>query len=121
MGNADIKATFGGRKHELNCSTYQMAVLLLFNDAEQLAYGEIAQATQIPEAELKRVLQSLACVKASTARCAAAGSGPRGALPASTGHAHSRGSMFQLATARQGSSTDFPASTHAHPTSPRLT
>ena len=71
MGNADIKATFGGRKHELNCSTYQMAVLLLFNDAEQLAYWEIAQATQIPEAELKRVLQSLACVKASTAlrRC----------------------------------------------------
>lgn len=40
-----------------------MVVLLLFNDAEQLSYQELEQATRIPEGELKRVLQSLACVK----------------------------------------------------------
>lgn len=40
-----------------------MAVLMLFNDAELLSYEEIAAATAIPEDDLKRVLQSLACVK----------------------------------------------------------
>ena len=40
-----------------------MAVLMLFNDAELLTYEDIAAATAIPEDDLKRVLQSLACVK----------------------------------------------------------
>ncbi|CAN1321591.1 CUL3A [Linum perenne] len=64
MGNADIKATFGkGQKHELNVSTYQMCVLMLFNNADRLTYKEIEQATEIPAPELKRCLQSMACVK----------------------------------------------------------
>ncbi|CAN1357293.1 CUL3A [Linum perenne] len=64
MGNADIKATFGkGQKHELNVSTYQMCVLMLFNNAERLTYKEIEQATEIPAPDLKRCLQSMACVK----------------------------------------------------------
>lgn len=52
-----------GRKHELNVSTYQMAILMLFNEADRLSYVDIAEATQIPPADLKRSLQSLACVK----------------------------------------------------------
>lgn len=64
MGTADLKATFGnGQKHELNVSTYQMCVLLLFNTADKLNYREIEQATDIPPQDLKRNLQSLACVK----------------------------------------------------------
>lgn len=64
MGTADIKATFGkGQKHELNVSTYQMCVLMLFNSADGLTYREIEQATEIPALDLKRCLQSLACVK----------------------------------------------------------
>ncbi|KAJ0099957.1 hypothetical protein Patl1_21925 [Pistacia atlantica] len=64
MGTADLKATFGkGQKHELNVSTYQMCVLMLFNNADQLSYKEIEQATEIPASDLKRCLQSLACVK----------------------------------------------------------
>jgi cullin 3 len=65
MGTADVKATFGkgGQKHELNVSTYQMCVLMLFNNAERLSYKEIEQATEIPAADLKRCLQSMACVK----------------------------------------------------------
>lgn len=50
-----------------------MAVLLLFNDAERLSYEEVEAATGIPEEDLKRVLQSLACVKVR-----AAGSGGGG-------------------------------------------
>jgi cullin 3 len=64
MGTADIKATVGkGQKHELNVSTYQMCVLMLFNSADGLTYKEIEQATEIPASDLKRCLQSLACVK----------------------------------------------------------
>ncbi|GLT36168.1 hypothetical protein SLA2020_105630 [Shorea laevis] len=64
MGTADLKATFGkGQKHELNVSTYQMCVLMLFNNADRLTYREIEQAAEIPASDLKRCLQSLACVK----------------------------------------------------------
>ncbi|KAE8682398.1 Cullin-3 [Hibiscus syriacus] len=64
MGTADLKATFGkGQKHELNVSTYQMCVLMHFNNTDRLSYMEIEQATKIPVVDLKRCLQSLACVK----------------------------------------------------------
>ncbi|KAL8124509.1 cullin-3A-like [Apium graveolens] len=64
MGNADLKVTFGkGQKHELNVSTYQMCILMLFNNADQQSYKEIEQATEIPASDLKRCLQSLACAK----------------------------------------------------------
>lgn len=43
MGTADLKAAFGDKRHELNVSTHQMCVLLLFNEADSLAYGEIAE------------------------------------------------------------------------------
>ncbi|XP_039113870.1 cullin-3B-like [Dioscorea cayenensis subsp. rotundata] len=65
MGTADLKAIFGkGQKHELNVSTYQMCILMLFNSSDCLNYKEIEEATEIPSADLKRCLQSLACVKA---------------------------------------------------------
>ncbi|KAJ7537211.1 hypothetical protein O6H91_12G102700 [Diphasiastrum complanatum] len=64
MGTADLKATFGsGQKHELNVSTYQMCILMLFNQTDSLSYKDIEQATDIPSLDLKRNLQSLACVK----------------------------------------------------------
>mmetsp|Transcript_25320 Transcript_25320/g.80122 ORF Transcript_25320/g.80122 Transcript_25320/m.80122 type:complete len:736 (-) Transcript_25320:24-2231(-) len=63
MGNVDLKATFGTSKHEINVSTYQMVVLLLFNDNDRMSYTDIAETTDIPAPELKRNLQSLACVK----------------------------------------------------------
>ncbi|KAI9118989.1 hypothetical protein K1719_009664 [Acacia pycnantha] len=64
MGTADLKAVFSKNvKHELNVSTYQMCVLMLFNNADRLTCKEIEQATRIPLSDLKRCLQSLACVK----------------------------------------------------------
>ncbi|KAH7436226.1 hypothetical protein KP509_05G009200 [Ceratopteris richardii] len=64
MGTADLKATFGkGQKHELNVSTYNMCILMFFNNVNSMTYKEIEQATEIPALDLKRSLQSLACVK----------------------------------------------------------
>ncbi|KAJ2740808.1 hypothetical protein GGI20_005605 [Coemansia sp. BCRC 34301] len=67
MGNADLKVHFGARTYELNVSTYQMLVLLLFTNGESsatvLTATEIQQQTHIPEEQLSRQLQSLACGK----------------------------------------------------------
>ncbi|CAG8512957.1 3575_t:CDS:10 [Acaulospora morrowiae] len=66
MGNADIRANFNSRKHDLNVSTYQMVILLMFNNLpadEYLSYEIIKGESDIPEQDLKRNLQSLACAK----------------------------------------------------------
>ncbi|KAJ2485741.1 hypothetical protein EV174_001529 [Coemansia sp. RSA 2320] len=69
MGNADIKVHFGSRTHELNASTYQMLILLLFAAADgeapakALTMSEIQKQTHIPDESLARQLQSLACAK----------------------------------------------------------
>lgn len=41
----------------------QACILMLFNDNDKLTYHEISTATDIPVLDLKRSLQSLACVK----------------------------------------------------------
>ena len=61
--HADLKATFGDKKHELGVNTYQMCILMLFNDVDSLSFREIQETTGIPDGDLKRSLQSLACAK----------------------------------------------------------
>ncbi|CRL00700.1 CLUMA_CG013957, isoform A [Clunio marinus] len=51
------------RKHVLQVSTYQMCVLMLFNNRERMTYEEIQQETDIPEKDLIRALQSLSMGK----------------------------------------------------------
>ncbi|XP_028259742.1 cullin-3-like [Parambassis ranga] len=85
LGGADLNATFyravkkgdgsevgvGGaqvigsntRKHILQVSTFQMTILMLFNNREKCTFEEIQQETDIPERQLVRALQSLACGK----------------------------------------------------------
>jgi len=50
-------------KKEISVSFYQALVLLMFNNNDKLSYQEILDSTQIEEADLVRVLQSLACGK----------------------------------------------------------
>ncbi|XP_030753552.1 cullin-3 isoform X2 [Sitophilus oryzae] len=89
LGNADLNAIFygprkeeaegacssstslisnsrgGPRKHIIQVSTYQMVVLMLFNNHEKLTYEEILNESDIPERDLIRALQSLAMGKAT--------------------------------------------------------
>eukprot|EP01024_Parvocaulis_polyphysoides_P051607 TRINITY_DN508_c0_g1_i8.p1 TRINITY_DN508_c0_g1~~TRINITY_DN508_c0_g1_i8.p1 ORF type:complete len:195 (+),score=16.58 TRINITY_DN508_c0_g1_i8:18-602(+) len=58
-----IKSKFGSKTHELNVSTYQLCILMLFNDSDELSFKEIQEATNIPDADLRRNLQSLSLVK----------------------------------------------------------
>eukprot|EP01111_Echinosteliopsis_oligospora_P008697 TRINITY_DN2462_c0_g1_i1.p1 TRINITY_DN2462_c0_g1~~TRINITY_DN2462_c0_g1_i1.p1 ORF type:complete len:745 (-),score=221.56 TRINITY_DN2462_c0_g1_i1:110-2344(-) len=63
MGTSELKATFGAKKHELTVTTYQMVILLLFNDSAKLTFKEIAEATGIPHNDLKRNLLALTSIK----------------------------------------------------------
>jgi cullin 3 len=66
-GSADIKAVFGTepnlRRHDLQVSTYQMCILLLFNKVDSLTLADIRTQTQIPDIELRRHLISLCTPK----------------------------------------------------------
>ncbi|WVQ94930.1 hypothetical protein IAU59_002016 [Kwoniella sp. CBS 9459] len=66
LGTADVKVRFKNRSHDLNLSTHALVVLLLFEDVkagESLSYPDIKSATDLPDADLARTLQSLACAK----------------------------------------------------------
>lgn len=67
LGNADVRVAFKSRTHEINLSTFALVVLLLFDASEDpnqtLSYNDIARATNIPDVDLQRTLQSLACAK----------------------------------------------------------
>jgi len=60
LGQCVLKASFPKGRKELSVSLFQTIVLMLYNDKESLTYSEIANATGIPDNELRRTLKSLA-------------------------------------------------------------
>ncbi|TIB01117.1 hypothetical protein E3P96_02482 [Wallemia ichthyophaga] len=66
QGTVDMKVEYQERKYDVNVSTLGAIILLLFDDVEDgkwLKYSDILSTTNIPENELKRNLQTLACGK----------------------------------------------------------
>ena len=63
MGSAVMKANFPLGKRELNLSTYQMCMLMLFNVHEFVTLETVRQACNIPEVEMRRHLLSLCTPK----------------------------------------------------------
>jgi len=63
VGASSSSTKAGSRKHIIQVSTYQMCVLMLFNNREKWTYEEIKQETDIPEKDLLRAIQSLAVGK----------------------------------------------------------
>ena len=78
-GAAELRATFGRapkfHRHELCVSTYQMCILLLFNDEDTLTLGQIRTRTHIPDQELRRHLISLCTPKHRVLRKGSKGRG----------------------------------------------
>ncbi|KAK0664189.1 Cullin-4A [Lasiodiplodia hormozganensis] len=66
LAHCQIKASFPKGNKELVVSSFQAIVLVLFNTVktgEHLSYEFLKTETGLPEPELKRTLQSLACAK----------------------------------------------------------
>lgn len=78
-GTAEIKVTFGAppkqRPYDLIVSTYQMCILMLFNDKDTLTFNEIMDATNIPDIQLRRHLISLSTPKHRILRKGSKGKG----------------------------------------------
>ena len=63
MGNCNIVAKFDTKTIELIVTTYQAALLLLFNEFDRLSYSEIVTQLNLPDDDAVRVLHSLSCGK----------------------------------------------------------
>jgi cullin 3 len=74
LGFADLKATFYKKATDgdlavreetkiLTVTTYQMCVLMRFNEAASFTYKELLDDTQLPDRDLKRALMSMAMGK----------------------------------------------------------
>ena len=66
LAHCQLKARFGRSAKELVVSGFQAIVLLLFNDVpagSNLSYETIKSTTNLPDAEVRRTLQSLACAR----------------------------------------------------------
>jgi len=60
LGSAEVRATFEKGKKEFLLHTYQMCIMMLYNNTLSLTFEEIKKATNIPDQELERHLLSLA-------------------------------------------------------------
>uniref|UniRef100_A0A6U4JV64 Cullin family profile domain-containing protein n=1 Tax=Phaeomonas parva TaxID=124430 RepID=A0A6U4JV64_9STRA len=107
MGRADIKAVFRPsesvvKRHDLDVSTYQMCILVLFNDADALSFEDIRARTGIPDAELRRHLISLSTPKhrilkrEKPSAGAAAGGGDNAANPNPKGSGKEKNEIFRF-------------------------
>jgi len=65
------------RKHIIQVNTYQMCILLKFNQRPQWSYQEIADETEIPERDLMRAMQSLSMGKVGQRVLARTGEGSK--------------------------------------------
>ncbi|KMS93765.1 hypothetical protein BVRB_028190, partial [Beta vulgaris subsp. vulgaris] len=60
LGSAELNVRFKPGRKELIVHTYQMCILMLFNDADSITFAEIQNLTGIPSNEIQRHLLSLA-------------------------------------------------------------
>ncbi len=63
LSTADVKAQLGKRSYEFCVSTYQLAILLLFNDADSLSAADVHKGTLLNEKELDRNIRSLVAAR----------------------------------------------------------
>mmetsp|Transcript_23480 Transcript_23480/g.26759 ORF Transcript_23480/g.26759 Transcript_23480/m.26759 type:complete len:764 (+) Transcript_23480:117-2408(+) len=62
-GTVEMLATFGDNSYRLSISTYQMCIIMLFNNQTTLTLEQIRTQTNIPDMELRRHLISLCTPK----------------------------------------------------------
>ncbi|KAK3160848.1 hypothetical protein QOZ80_1BG0065810 [Eleusine coracana subsp. coracana] len=61
--SCNVLGKFEARDIELIVTTYQAALLLLFNDSDRLSYSEIVAQLKLSDDDTVRVLHSLSCAK----------------------------------------------------------
>lgn len=62
-GKGEVKMNYLSKPYVAMVTTYQMAVLLAFNNSEIVSYKELQDSTQMNEKELSKTIKSLLDVK----------------------------------------------------------
>lgn len=63
LSKGEIKMMYTPKKYEVGVTTYQMGLLLLFNDNESMTIEAVSKATNLKDSELHRIVQSLVSSK----------------------------------------------------------
>ncbi|XP_020102129.1 cullin-1-like [Ananas comosus] len=63
LGTCIVNGNFEPKTMELIVTTYQAALLLLFNAADRLSYSDIVERLQLSENDVARLLHSLSCAR----------------------------------------------------------
>lgn len=63
LGTVQMKGFFKAKTIEMSMSTYQGALLMLFNTNEKLSYEEIKEQLNLKQEDVTRLLHSLSCAK----------------------------------------------------------
>ncbi|KAF5182309.1 Cullin-1 [Thalictrum thalictroides] len=63
LGSCHLTGKFGPKPIELIVTTYQAALLLLFNNTDSLSYSEIKAQLNLTDDDVARLLHSLSCAK----------------------------------------------------------
>ncbi|CAN1834125.1 CUL1 [Linum perenne] len=63
LGSCQLTGKFEQKNIEMVVSTYQAAILLLFNTSDRLSYSEIMTQSNLGHEDLVRLLHSLSCAK----------------------------------------------------------
>ena len=63
LSRGELVMSVNNRRYEIQGLLFQLAVLLLFNDADSLSFDEILQGTRLSDSELRRICRSLVDTK----------------------------------------------------------
>lgn len=63
LGTAHLRGSFDAKPIELVLTTFQAAILLLFNTDDMLSYNEVRERVNLPDDDIMRLLHSLSCAK----------------------------------------------------------
>ncbi|GAB2249882.1 hypothetical protein Droror1_Dr00013241 [Drosera rotundifolia] len=63
LGMCNVNGKFDAKTVEMIVTTYQAAVLLLFNSSDRWSYADIVQHSNLSDEDVFRILHSLSCAK----------------------------------------------------------
>eukprot|EP01134_Creolimax_fragrantissima_P007481 CFRG7481T1 len=66
VSKADIKLHYLDKRYEIQCTSYQVSVLIMFNDDTSYTYAQIAEKTKLEKNELDKTIESLTKVRIIT-------------------------------------------------------
>ncbi|XP_046919224.2 cullin 2 [Dermatophagoides farinae] len=105
VSQGEVKFLYTKKLYQITMNTFQIAIILLFENVDELSYEEIQQSTSLNDEQLQRHLQSFTDLKILLINS------PSSPLSSSTSSSSSSSLSIQQAKQQQSTSESFPKST----------